>query len=99
MVAPAVLDRYRAAVVDGRRGDAHDRLIKSFERKGYKLEGPTRKRVPQGFDPDHPRARYLKQDGIYAWIETPLPAGDFVKHCFTHYRTLTPLQEWLMEIV
>jgi hypothetical protein len=54
--------------------------------------------VPRGFDTDHPRARYLKQDGIYAWVETPLPSGDFIRHCFAHYRTLTPLQAWLMEI-
>jgi uncharacterized protein (TIGR02453 family) len=99
MAAPPVLERYRAAVVDDRRGGALDRLVKGFERKGYKLEGPTRKRVPRGFDQDHPRARYLKHDGIYAWIETPLPRGDFVRHCFTHYRALTPLQAWLMEIM
>lgn len=95
---PALLERYRAAVVDDRRGRALDRIVKSIERKGYQLEGSSRKRVPRGFAPDHPRARYLKHDGIYAWIETPLPRGDFVAHCFKHYRTLTPLQAWLMEI-
>ena len=95
---PGLLERYRAAVVDDRRGRALDRIAKSIERKGYKVEGSSRKRVPRGFDPDHPRARYLKHDGIYAWIETPLPRGDFVAHCFKHYRTLTPLQAWLMEI-
>ena len=99
MAAPPVLERYRVAVVDDRRGGALDRMVKGFERKGYKLEGPTRKRVPRGFDPEHPRARYLKHDGIYAWTETPLPSGEFVKHCFTRYRTLTPLHEWLMELL
>jgi uncharacterized protein (TIGR02453 family) len=99
MAAPAVLERYREAVIDDRRGPVLDRMVKGFERRGYKLEGPTRKRVPRGFDPDHPRARYLKHDGIYAWTETPLPRGDFLKHCFTRYRTLTPLHEWLMELL
>jgi len=98
MPEPKLLERYREAVVDDRRGTALDRLVKSLERKGYKLEGSIRKRVPPGFDPDHPRARYLKHDGIYAWIETPLPRGDFVRYCFRHYRALTPLQAWLMEI-
>jgi uncharacterized protein (TIGR02453 family) len=98
MPEPKHLERYREAVVDAGRGTALDRLVKSLERKGYKLEGSIRKRVPPGFDPDHPRARYLKHDGIYAWIETPLPRGDFVRHCFRHYRALTPLQAWLMEI-
>jgi uncharacterized protein (TIGR02453 family) len=98
MAEPGLLERYRAAVVDERRGRALDRIVKSLERKGYKLEGSIRKRVPRGFPPDHPRARFLKHDGIYAWIETPLPRADFLRHCFTHYRTLTPLQEWLMEI-
>ena len=99
MAEPKLLERYRESVVDDHRGGALDRMVRGFERKGYKLEGPTRKRVPRGFDLDHPRARYLKQDGIYAWTETALPRGDFVRHCFTHYRTLTPLHEWLMEIV
>jgi uncharacterized protein (TIGR02453 family) len=99
MAEPQVLERYRQAVLDDRRGGSLDRMVKAFEKKGYKLEGQTKKHVPRGFDPDHPRARYLRHDGIYAWAETPLPRGTFVAHCFTHYRTLTPLQEWLMELV
>lgn len=99
MAEPKVLDRYRQAVIDDRRGGSLDRMVKGFERKGYKLEGPTKKRVPHGFNPDHPRARYLKHDGIYAWTEIPLPRGDFVAHCLAHYRTLTPLQEWLMDLL
>lgn len=99
LAEPKLLARYREAVLDDRRGGALDRLVKSIEKKGYKLEGPTRKRVPPGFDKDHPRARYLKHEGIYAWIDTPLPRGDFVRHCFTHYRALTPLQEWLIDLV
>jgi uncharacterized protein (TIGR02453 family) len=98
MADPKMLGRYREAVLDDRRGESLDRIVKSIERRGYKVEGSSRKRVPRGFDQDHRRARYLKHDGIYAWIETPLPDGDFVKHCFAHYRTLTPLQTWLMEI-
>jgi uncharacterized protein (TIGR02453 family) len=98
MADPKLLGRYRDAVIDDRRGASLDRIVKGIERKGYKVEGSSRKRVPRGFAADHPRARYLKHDGIYAWIETPVPEGDFVKQCFAHYRTLTPLQAWLMEI-
>ena len=99
MAKPKVLERYREAVLDDHRGGALDRMIKGFERKHYKLEGPMKKRVPRGFDPDHPRARYLKYDGLYAWVETPIPRGDFTAHCFAHYRTLTPLQAWLVELM
>ena len=98
MADAKALDRYRAAVLEDRTGSSLDRMIKGFERKGYKLEGPEKKRVPRGFDPDHPRARYLKYEGLYAWIETALPPADFVRHCYGHYRALTPLHEWLMEI-
>jgi uncharacterized protein (TIGR02453 family) len=97
MADPIALDRYRAAVLDDRAGGALDRMIRGFQRKGYKLEGPMKKRVPRGFDPDHPRARYLKYDGLYAWTETALPSTDFATHCIRRYRTLTPLHEWLME--
>lgn len=98
MAEPKALERYRAAVLDDRVGGALDRMIRGFERKGYKLEGPRKKRLPRGFDPGHPRARFLMYDGLYAWTETPLPSADFVQHCFAHYRTLTPLHQWLMEI-
>src|SRR6202165_1479742 len=45
---PALLERYRAAVVDDRRGRALDRIVKTLERKDYKLEGSVRTRVPRG---------------------------------------------------
>ena len=99
MAQPKVLARFREAVIDDSRGSALDRMVKGFEKKGYQLEGPTKKRVPAGFDPAHPRARYLKHEGLYAWIETPVPRGDFTAYCFGHYRTLTPLQAWLVELI
>ena len=98
MIEPATLQRYRDAVIDDRRGHALDRLVKALERKGYKLEGPATKRVPRGFEPDHPRARYLKYSGIYAGTEAKLARSGFAAVCLAHYRAMTPLQEWLVAL-
>ena len=98
MIEPSLLERYREAVVDERRGGALDRLVKSLERKGYSLEGEATKRVPRGYDPDHPRARYLKYSGIYAGTEAKLPKTGFTAMVLGHYRAMTPLQEWLVAL-
>jgi uncharacterized protein (TIGR02453 family) len=97
MIEPKALDRYREAVVDETRGKKLATTVKKLEAKGYQLEGPKTKRVPRGFDADHPRERYLKHTGIYMWTETPIPRTSFAAHCLGHYRALTPLQEWLVE--
>jgi uncharacterized protein (TIGR02453 family) len=99
MIEPKLLDRFREAVLDERRGKKLDTLIKGFEKNRYKLEGQTTKRVPRGYDAEHERARYLKHTGLYMWIETPLPRGSFSQHCLGHFRRLTPLQGWFVGIL
>src|SRR5258706_7083975 len=49
MAAPAVLERYRAAVVDDRRGRALHRMLPGVERKRDTPWGPTPNARPLGF--------------------------------------------------
>jgi uncharacterized protein (TIGR02453 family) len=62
---PDKLKRYRALVADEKTGKALERRVDALEKKGFVAEAfEATKRVPPGFEPDHPRARLLKQKGL-----------------------------------
>ncbi|MAW60530.1 MAG: hypothetical protein CMJ94_06815 [Planctomycetes bacterium] len=59
------------------------------------------KRVPRGFDKDHPRAELLKHDGLYAILD-PLPArtatsAQLVETCAERFEAVARLHAWLVE--
>lgn len=68
------LERYRAAVV-GADGEDLGRIVDSTigAVRGAALSEPTRRRVPAGFDAEHPRARYLRHDGLHLSASAPTP--------------------------
>ncbi|HYU19475.1 MAG TPA: DUF2461 domain-containing protein [Chloroflexota bacterium] len=99
-----LLERYRQAVVDERRGAGLERAIQAMRAAGpYELGGRYFKRVPAGFDPDHSRAELLLHAALYAGLELSLPpevySSDLPALCLEHYRNLAPLQEWIAGIV
>ena len=59
--SPAQLKIFRAAVIDEKSGAALLKMVQGLD--GLKLGDPTRKKVPRGFDADHPRAQFLLCDG------------------------------------
>ena len=54
------LDRFRAAVDDGRRGAALERAIDRASAAGLDVPEPELKRAPKGYAPDHPRIERLR---------------------------------------
>lgn len=62
---PDKLKRYRALVADEKKGKELQRRVDALEKKGFLAEAmEATKRVPPGFEQDHPRARLLKQKGL-----------------------------------
>lgn len=62
---PAALKRYRAAVLDEKKGKALGALVAGAQRAGLQVDAmETLKRVPPGVDPQHPRAELLKKKGL-----------------------------------
>jgi uncharacterized protein (TIGR02453 family) len=92
------LEAYRKAVVDETRGRD---LEAAVARIGglHEVGIAARKTVPRGFDPDHPRAKYLLFEGLVAMLEGSLPdeAGTpgFVDYCVGHFNAVSPINEWL----
>lgn len=99
MMHPEALARFRNAVAEDRSGRGFHEVMAGLERQGYEVEGETLKRPPRGFDPDHPRLRWLKHKGVYVgryfepepWFHTP-EALDRVAQIFAD---VEPLVAWL----
>ncbi|HLK40485.1 MAG TPA: DUF2461 domain-containing protein, partial [Polyangiaceae bacterium] len=56
MMEPASLARFRAAIADDKQGRELTKILAGLAKKGFKADShDAYKRVPKGFDPDHPR--------------------------------------------
>ncbi|MBN2360365.1 MAG: DUF2461 domain-containing protein [Deltaproteobacteria bacterium] len=99
-----LLPAYRASVVHALHGPELIRVIaKVRSRRRYQLGGQKFKQTPRGYDPEHPNARWLLHDGLYAMHRDQAPAElfrpDLVDYCFARYRDMLPLHTWLRGVV
>jgi len=95
------LARYRAAVAD-ERGVALAKLVAKLRKlDGVVVGHKGYKKVPKGFDPDHPRAELLRFDGLHAVYETPVPpelsSAGFADLVLARFKTTSPLRDWLSD--
>ncbi len=95
---PAQLKKYRAAVINDKSGAALSKMVAGLD-ESLKLGEATRKKVPRGFEADHPRAAFLLRDGLYATYEAGLPkaihSGEFVDLCLDIFKRAAPVSRWL----
>lgn len=97
-----LLDVYREAVIHPKQGD---KLVKAMEqvkrRSDYKIGGEHYKKTPRGYDADHPNAKLLLHNGIYAYVEDSHPkelhSAEFVDFCFEHFKNMMPIHQWIRE--
>lgn len=101
MMDPASLDRYRVAVAEDKRGKELERILAKLVKKGFETGShDTLKRVPKGYDPDHPRAEMLKRKGLVVsfpelpkgLLSTPKLATWLKDQC----KATVPFVEWLV---
>lgn len=101
MMDAAALGRFRKAVADENTGKELDKLLAKLTKKGFTIDShDSLKRVPKGFDPEHPRADILKRKGLtVSFPEMPkgiLASRKLVPWIVTHVKTAAPLVEWLV---
>ena len=97
------LAAYREAVADDRSGkkleQALDKLSKA---KGFEVGGEQLKRVPPGFDQDHPRGDLLRFKGM--WVKSPalpravLESSSLVDVCAKNASAIGPAHRWFVEV-
>jgi uncharacterized protein (TIGR02453 family) len=103
MMDGPVLARYRAAIVDDARGKELIRILGKLEQAGFgtgSMHHDVLKKVPKGFDPEHPRAELLKRKGLGVSFPAPpkalLTSPKLVGWLADHAKKAIPLVEWLV---
>lgn len=101
---PDQVARLREGVVDGRKGAALRRALTRARKGGLDLGEADLKRVPRGFDADHPRADLLRHRRLVlsrrevelpAWLHEPQAA----ERIAAWFDAATPTVTWLREHV
>jgi uncharacterized protein (TIGR02453 family) len=98
------LAAYREAVVDETMGAELEAAMAAVrEAGGYTLGGEHYKRVPRGYDAEHPRAELLRYNGLWAHTANTVDAAlittpKLLDACLEHCRTMAPLHHWLVKL-
>ena len=101
MMEAESLAGFRAAIADDRKGKELEKILKALGKKNFSPGShESLKRVPKGFDPDHPRADLLKRKGLIVTFP-PLPKGILTTRKLPAWlaaccKTTAPLVEWLL---
>lgn len=97
------LERFRAAIDDGRRAKRFEQAVATAEAAGLSLAEPALKRAPRGYPPDHPRLDRLRLKSLTVSRLHPLEPWLHEPICATRIRAeldaTRPLVTWLAETV
>jgi len=104
MFSPKMLSRFRRAVVEPDFGAQLTNIILNITKaKDFQVGGKHYKRIPSGFEAQHPNADLLLHNGLHVWWETPIPdeiySNDLVQYCWKKYRPYLPLHQWLTSLI
>jgi uncharacterized protein (TIGR02453 family) len=99
-MAPDQLDRYRAAVDEGRSGGKLADLVAAARTSGLDVMGHgVLKTAPKGLPKDHPRIELLRFKGLATWREWPAAAWLGTRRAkdrvVEFLRASRPINEWL----
>ena len=93
------LERFRAAIDDGRRAAAFERAVGSAEAAGLEVPPPGLKRAPRGYPQDHPRIDRLRLKEITLYSRHPLEPWLHEPRCdeviAEQLEAARPLVSWL----
>jgi uncharacterized protein (TIGR02453 family) len=104
MLEPDALKRFRAALLDPRRGAALARRLSALAGKGFTVSSAeSLVRGPAGVDPDHPRAELLRMKGLVVEPgDVPrrlITRPDLVGWLVEKGRAAAPVVSWLADHV
>jgi uncharacterized protein (TIGR02453 family) len=93
------LERFRAAIDDGRRAAAFERAVKQAAGAGMTLVDPILKRAPRGYPVDHPRVERLRLKSLTVFARHPLEPWLHEQRCHERVReqleATRPFVAWL----
>lgn len=94
------LEAYRQMVVDK---PAFAKLVHELQADGYRLHGePELKRVPAGFDKEHPEAELLRRKSLSLWSDFDAAedacADDLIDQCIQRWQPQLPFMQALNKV-
>jgi uncharacterized protein (TIGR02453 family) len=93
------LERFRAAIDDGRRAAAFERAVGEAAHAGMTLVDPVLKRAPRGYPTDHPRVERLRLKSLTLFARHPLEPWLHEERCREQVReqldATRPFVAWL----
>jgi uncharacterized protein (TIGR02453 family) len=101
MMDPRSLQRFQRAVADDERGRELERVLAGLQKKKFVVRShDSYKRIPKGYDAEHPRAEHLKRKGlVVGFPELPsdiLVSAKLGPWLVKQIRVAAPLVEWLV---
>ena len=98
-----MLEAYRQAVLDNSLGSELETVLAKLKTmQDYEVSEPHYKRMPRGFDKDHPRASLLLYNGLGVVSPQIDPAiissPALIDVCFEHCQKMAPVQQWLVKV-
>jgi len=101
--APDQLERFRAAIDDGRRARSFERAVSTAQAEGLVLAEPGLKRAPRGYPADHPRLERLRLKELTVSRRYPLQRWLHQPECDKRVQrgleAAAPLVRWIAEQV
>lgn len=101
---PPLLKAYREAVVNRDLGPELVEAIRhvaAFD--SYSIGGEHYKKVPRGYDPEHPLSKLLLYNGLTVDLTQAIPevlfSPEIVDYTVTHYRNMLPIHRWLVSMM
>lgn len=99
-----LLGLYRDSVVDPTLGPALAQAVQAVQSKGnYEIGVEHYKKVPRGYDKEHPNARYLLYNGLTAAFTTDtldaLYSAKVLDVAFARFKDMSPMVEWLLTML
>ena len=99
---PDQLKIYRQALNNSKIGGSISKTLGELDKQGYDVGGEHYKKVPRGFEADHPHADLLRHNALWVATTSSIPAAMFGKgaagHCVKQFATMRPVQKWLVHI-
>jgi uncharacterized protein (TIGR02453 family) len=103
MMDGPTIARYRKAIADDARGKEVVKILAKLEKDGFRgdsMHDDVLKKVPKGFDPEHPRAELLRRKSLGVTFPA-LPKGllaspKLLPWLTLHAKKAAPLVEWLV---
>ena len=100
MMAPDQLERFRAAIDDGRTGKQIEGIVAKLRSSGIEVSAhDDLKTAPKGYPKDHPRIELLRLKGLIAWKQWPagawLGTAKAKDRVVELLRAAKPLNNWL----